>query len=193
VGGLAISNFQRFAGMAITLFEATFESRETSLANARTRKFLGFVQKHQACLSSGAGIKRLLCVGQGLRKMRVQWRERHRTIRASFCRELSERIKHYGLVAAAGEQLRNLAQSVAALVRLFVAERRRNQSHQRTQTLQRFPTFVHTFRLHFRRSQFLQRRVELLSRNAAEALFNRLIDLEPVRHTREAPSSFSWN
>jgi hypothetical protein len=51
---------------------------------------------------------------------------------------------------------------------------------------------MHTFRLHVRRGKFLKRRIELLARNTAKALLNRLIDLEPVRHAREVPSSFNW-
>ena len=86
-----------------------------------------------------------------------------------------------------GKKLCNLAQRFVALARPIRAERGRSQSHERAQTLQSFPAFVYAFGLNFRSGEFLQSQIELLARDTPKSLLNRLVDLEPVRHEREAP------
>ena len=91
-----------------------------------------------------------------------------------------------GLIAALGEKPANVSQGRVAAPGRLLAERGCHEAQQRAQPLQRLAASVHTARLNLFGIQLGKRELELLARDAAEPLRDRLIEFEPECHCRTA-------
>ena len=192
VGRFTIGDLQRLAGVTIALFKARFECGEPAFAQARAREFFCLAKKQKPSLRRTIGVEKLRGISRNICKVRFQGNQHGRGISAHFRRQFRDGVCHYRLVAPARKQARNFAERLYPPPCFIVRERRPDQPDESPKTFKRFAAFVDALRLHFRHGEFMKRRVELLARDAAKALLNRLVDLEPVRHMREEPWTFDW-